>query len=157
APIASGVAALVLEANSGLGWRDVQEILAYSARRATFLDRDSIPDPANSGEVPTFTLDKAFNGAHDWNGGAHLVSHDFGFGHTEAHAAVGLAESWMEVSTMAKMGEGQGDVGRRERVVGPGSHATAAAAFSSPYPVEHMPVKVDLDTDHRPAITLELI
>src|SRR5690606_23366652 len=44
APIASGVAALVLEANSGLGWRDVQEILAYSARRATFLDRDSIPD-----------------------------------------------------------------------------------------------------------------
>lgn len=157
APIASGVAALVLEANSGLGWRDVQEILAYSARRATFLDRDSIPDPANSGEFPTFTLDKAFNGAHDWNGGAHLVSHDFGFGHIDAHAAVRLAESWMKVSTMANMVEEQGDVGRRELVVEPGNHATATATFSSPYRVEHMTVKVDLDTDHLPAITLELI
>src|SRR5690554_1318481 len=157
APVVSGVAALMLEANSGLGWRDVQEILAYSARRATFLDRDAIVDPSNSGEFPPYALDKAFNGAHDWNGGAHLVSHDFGFGHVDAHAAVRLAESWMKVSTLANLVEVNGEVGRRELAVEPGDQATATATFSSPYRVEHMSVTVDLSTDHLPAITLELI
>ena len=33
APIVSGIVALMLEANSDLGWRDVQTILAYSARQ----------------------------------------------------------------------------------------------------------------------------
>ena len=34
------------------------------------------------------------NGATNWNGGGHNVSHDFGFGLVDAHAAVRLAETW---------------------------------------------------------------
>jgi subtilisin-like proprotein convertase family protein len=74
APIVSGVVALMLEANPALGYRDVQEILAYSARQTG--------GPAGW----------RFNGADNWNGGGLHVSHDFGFGLVDAHAAVRLAE-----------------------------------------------------------------
>jgi Ca2+-binding RTX toxin-like protein len=77
APIVSGVAALMLEANSGLGARDVQEILAYSART---LD-DTIDDWQT-------------NGAANWNGGGLTWSHYVGSGLVDAHAAVRLAETW---------------------------------------------------------------
>ena len=80
APIVSGVVALMLEANPHLGYRDVQEILALSARHI---------DP-NSASWET-------NGATNWNGGGHMVSHDFGFGLVDAHAAVRLAERWTGV------------------------------------------------------------
>jgi subtilisin-like proprotein convertase family protein len=77
APIVSGVVALMLEANPHLGYRDVQEILALSARQI---------DAGSSGWEA--------NGATNWNGGGHMVSHDFGFGLVDAHAAVRLAEIW---------------------------------------------------------------
>lgn len=156
APILSGVVALMLEANDGLGWRDVQEILAYSARRATFLDREVIPGVVEK-LIPDFVLDKNYNGARDWNGGAHLVSHDFGFGHVDAQAAVRLAESWMALGTTANLVVAEGQVAQRELVAGPGGQAIATASFAAPYRVEHMMVTVDLETDVLPAITLELI
>jgi len=77
APVVSGVVAMMLEANPNLGYRDVQEILAYSAHQI---------DPASSSW--------STNGAQNWNGGGHLVSNDFGFGLVDAHAAVRLAETW---------------------------------------------------------------
>lgn len=80
APIASGVVALVLEANPALGYRDVQQILAYSAHTSA---------------VQTNTW--AYNGATNWNGGGlhfDTVSHNLGFGMIDALAAVRLAESW---------------------------------------------------------------
>lgn len=83
-PIVSGVVALMLEANSGLGWRDVQEILAYSAWNS---------DPEHSGWQ--------VNGARNWNGGGLFVSHDYGYGMVDARAAVRLAETWTSVSTSA--------------------------------------------------------
>lgn len=76
APLVSGVVALMLQANPHLGWRDVQEILAYSARTA----------PAAAGDQT--------NGATNWNGGGLTVNHDIGFGLVDAHAAVRLAENW---------------------------------------------------------------
>jgi subtilisin-like proprotein convertase family protein len=82
APMVSGVVALMLEANPQLGYRDVQEILAYSARQTT---------PASDGWQT--------NGAHDFNGGGLHVSHQFGFGLVDAHAAVRLAETWGESHT----------------------------------------------------------
>ncbi len=141
-PIAAGVVALMLEANSGLGYRDVQEILAYSARRATFLDRDH---------------QKAYNGAHDWNGGALLVSHNFGFGHIDAHAAVRLAESWHKVSTLANLVIEDGEVAQRELTVEAGEQATVTADFSADNRVEHMLVHVDLEAEQLGQVTLELI
>ncbi|CAB1367792.1 S8 family serine peptidase [Denitratisoma oestradiolicum] len=80
APIVSGIVALMLEANPELGYRDVQEILAYSARE--------IGSPSN---------DWRYNGAGNWNGGGlhyDAVYHDLGFGLVDARAAVRLAETW---------------------------------------------------------------
>lgn len=70
-PIAGGVAALVLQANPSLGWRDVRLILAKTARKV---------DPSNP----------------DWqtNGAGYPVNHQYGFGVVDAQAAVQAAKSW---------------------------------------------------------------
>ena len=86
APYVSGVVALMLQANPLLGFRDVQDILAYSARNT---------DPTDANWQT--------NGAHDWNGGGLHFSPDYGFGLVDATAAVRLAESWQKQSTMADM------------------------------------------------------
>lgn len=86
APVTSGVAALILEANPGLGWRDVQEILVYSARHT-----GSAVGGVRSGAEK---YDWAFNGAEHWNGGGLHFSNDYGFGLIDALAAVRLAETW---------------------------------------------------------------
>lgn len=78
APMVSGIVALMLEANPGLGYRDVQEILAASARPI---------DVANAGWVT--------NAAKTWNGGGYRFSNDYGFGLVDATAAVRLAETWL--------------------------------------------------------------
>ncbi|WP_051206324.1 proprotein convertase P-domain-containing protein [Sporomusa ovata] len=82
APIVSGIVALMLEANPNLGYRDVQEILALSAKKVS---------DANT----TWTT----NGATNWNGGGMHFSHDYGFGEVDARAAVHLAETWMSQQT----------------------------------------------------------
>lgn len=86
APATSGVIALMLQANKNLGYRDVQEILAYSAKNS---------DPAYA--------DWQTNGASNWNNGGLTFSHQYGFGIVDAHAAVRLAESWDKTSTFASM------------------------------------------------------
>jgi subtilisin-like proprotein convertase family protein len=82
APLVSGVVALMLQANPRLGLRDVQEILAYTARQNDPLD-------------PTWQINDAVN----WNGGGLHVSNDYGFGLVDAAAAVALAKSWTTQDT----------------------------------------------------------
>ena len=82
APAVSGVIALMLEANSQLGYRDVQEILALSARQTDINGTGW----ANEGWQ--------YNGATNVNGSGLHFSHDYGFGLVDALAAVRLAESW---------------------------------------------------------------
>lgn len=84
APMVSGVVALMLDANPRLGYRDVQEILAYSAR-------------AVAADVNLW----AYNGAHTWNGGGlhyDAIEHNLGFGLVDATAAVRLAETWISTA-----------------------------------------------------------
>ena len=77
-PIVSGIIANMLQANPNLGYRDVQTILALSARL--------VNDPSTKWED---------NAARNWNGGGMHTSHDYGFGKVDALAAVRMAESWM--------------------------------------------------------------
>ena len=88
APVVSGVVALMLQANPLLGWRDVQTILAYSARHVGSQIGD--PAPPVSNELNTWN----YNNAVDWNGGGLHFSRDYGFGLVDAFAAVRLAETW---------------------------------------------------------------
>jgi len=86
APMVSGVVALMLEANPNLGWRDVQAILAYSARHVG----TAVGAGISGYEEYAWT----FNGATHWNGGGLHFSNDYGFGLVDAKAAVRLAETW---------------------------------------------------------------
>lgn len=80
AALVSSTVALMLEANPDLGWRDVQDILALTAR-------------ADAG------LAWAANGAGGANGGGLIHSRDLGFGLLDAEAAVRLAAEWSAQST----------------------------------------------------------
>lgn len=82
APEVSQVAGEVLVANRGLGYRDVQEIIAITAR----------PTELTSTEWQE-------NGAGNWNGGGMMYSHRHGFGEVDGDAAARLAETWTAVST----------------------------------------------------------
>ena len=85
-PIVSGVIALMLDANADLGWRDVQNILAYSAREIG----------SGVGGVPTSSegFEWFYNGAGNWNGGGLHFSNDYGYGAVDAYNAVRMAEVW---------------------------------------------------------------
>ena len=93
AALTTGVVALMLEANPGLGWRDVQEILAYSARH--------VGGEIGGDRLGAETFDWAFNGATTWNGGGLHHSNDYGFGLIDTFAAIRLAERWTETQTSA--------------------------------------------------------
>jgi subtilisin-like proprotein convertase family protein len=70
-PVVSGVVALMLEKNSDLGWRDVQEILIRSAKKVDLADTDWID-----------------------NGAGYHFNHKYGAGLVDAAAAVNLASTW---------------------------------------------------------------
>jgi subtilisin-like proprotein convertase family protein/subtilisin family serine protease len=80
APLVSGIVALMMEVNPKLGYRDVQQILAYTAHQTD----------SGAGAVHA-------NGATDWNGGGLQFIYEAqttGFGQVDALAAVRLAQSW---------------------------------------------------------------
>ncbi|MGE3107431.1 MAG: S8 family serine peptidase [Phycisphaerales bacterium] len=73
-PLAAGVVALMLQANPGLTWRDVQHVIVNTARWC---------DQAN----PAWTL----------NGAGHRVNYAYGFGSIDAGAATRMASQWRNV------------------------------------------------------------
>jgi Ca2+-binding RTX toxin-like protein len=89
-PQVTGTVALMLEANPNLGWRDVQDILAISARETG--------GAALQGHEQFVWKS---NGSREWNGGGYHFSNDYGFGLLDASAAVRLAESWTQQQTSA--------------------------------------------------------
>ena len=80
-PTASGVIALMLEANPNLGWRDVQEVLMRSAKKVNPSDTDwKVPvAPANINH-----------------------NHKFGAGLIDASAAVSLSGNWTNLGSQLK-------------------------------------------------------
>ena len=78
-PMVGGAAALLLQANPKLGFRDVSTILAMTARKV---------DVSNASWTQ--------NAAKDWNLGGMHFSRDFGYGLLDVSAAVRLAESWTQ-------------------------------------------------------------
>jgi Ca2+-binding RTX toxin-like protein len=88
APIVAGVVALMYDANERLGWRDVREILAVSARHLG----SSLATPGTPAGQEAYGW--TINGAANWNGGGMHFSNDHGFGAVDAFAAVRMSEVW---------------------------------------------------------------
>lgn len=130
APAVSGVVALMLEANPDLGYRDIQEILAYSARQIS----------ATSPRWKT-------NGADDWNGGGLHYSPDYGFGLVDAHAAVRLAETWTKQATFANL-VSTGGVAAPKLGIPDGSAAGTASTISIGQSLQIDKIEVDLNISH---------
>lgn len=87
-PQIAGIQAAMLEANLGLGWRDVQKILSISATHTG----SEIGAGAYRYEASAWIL----NASGNWNGGGLHFSNDYGFGMADAYAAVLLAEDWFK-------------------------------------------------------------
>ena len=91
-PMVGGAAALMLEANPKLGFRDVSTILAMTAKKV---------DATNSSWLE--------NKSSNWNMGGMHFSRDYGYGLLDVSAAVRLAESWPLASgTIANWSSAQG-------------------------------------------------
>jgi subtilisin-like proprotein convertase family protein len=88
APMVAGVVALMYDANPGLGWRDVQEILANSARH--------VGSAIGGGTAGSERYAWQWNAANTWNGGGMHFSNDYGYGLVDASAAVRMAETWLD-------------------------------------------------------------
>jgi subtilisin-like proprotein convertase family protein len=77
-PMVGAAAALMLQANPALGFRDISNILAMTARKT---------DPASTSWIS--------NGATNWNLGGMHFSRDVGYGLIDIEAAVLLSQSWI--------------------------------------------------------------
>jgi subtilisin-like proprotein convertase family protein len=86
-PMVAGVAALMLDANPNLGWRDVQNIIAASATHTGSAIGAVTP---GTNENSNWFLNEAAN----WNGGGMHFSNDYGYGMLNAYNAVRMAEVW---------------------------------------------------------------
>lgn len=132
APVVSGAIALMYEANDQLGYRDVQQILAYSARRA------GLSDNAGHGDGWRIT------GAGNQNGGG-LHFHDaFGFGFLNVHDAVRLAETWTLQQTAANRTSlsVSGDT-TATLVAGSSDHLSFEFTLDREIRVEHVQISLD--------------
>ena len=131
APIASGVVALLLEANPNLGYRDIQLILAYSAR-----------------QIATETNTWKFNGAKNHNGGGlhyDAITHNLGFGMVDALAAVRLAESWKGVPlTSQNVIEVSATVSKPKNIPDGSSSVSQSVRIDQNILVERVELKVDI-------------
>jgi subtilisin family serine protease len=104
-PMVAGVAALMLEANPNLGWRDVQHIFVETARRT---------DPGNAGWVQ--------------NGAGYFHNDFYGFGTVDALAAVNTAMTWHNVGEVVMLSE----VANVNQLVADGSGNQNNPIFGSP-------------------------
>ena len=158
APVVSGVVALVLEANAQLGYRDVMDVLAYSARLTDA--QAGTAGHATMGRTPWQT-----NGATNSNGGGLHFSHDYGFGLADAGAAVRLAEAWTttpartESNVLLTSANSAGATG--SQVLAGGTYTTSFLLTQPPgaipgYRVNRVELTLDLDSARPSDLTVAL-
>ena len=132
-PVVSGVVALMLDANPTLGYRDVQQIIAYSGRK--------IAEEEN---------DWKYNGAANWNGGGlhyDSVKHNLGFGLIDALTSVRLAESWSTPS-QTSANDFEHSVTRSTRQTIPDGTSLLQQSVSVTQAMEVERVEVTIDISH---------
>ena len=129
-PMVVGIIALMLEANPGLGLRDVSSILAMTARK-----NDAT---AESWVQQTGT---------EWNLGGMHYSRDYGYGLVDAAAAVRLAQSWAGgVNTANNWQSAEGVSATAEGAVADGTSVafSATASISGNIAIERMEIELEI-------------
>jgi len=133
-PLVSGVVALMLEANSNLTWRDVQEILVESARKN---------DPNDSG--------------WNTNGAGYEFNHKYGFGVVDAGHAVDLATSWTNLDPEVNLSSGTITVSQTVPDNEPNNPVISTYTISDSIRVESVDVIFDADHNYRSDLDVTLI
>ena len=98
-PIIAGVAALMLDANDQLGWRDVRTIFAQSAKMPIAFETGPVSYIGEyNGRMYNVSLNERYftigGQAANVNGAGLHYSNDYGYGAVDAYAAVRMAEVW---------------------------------------------------------------
>lgn len=132
-PQASGVAALLLQANPNLGWRDVKEILIRSARKNDATDSDWIN-----------------------NGAGFHFNHKYGAGFVNATAALALARAWTPLAAERSItAGGVVDLAIPDQVAA-GAASALSVAPDVPLRVETVEVTVSVTHPNRGQLRFEL-
>ena len=133
-PMVASIAALMLQANQDLGFRDISKILAITAR-------------GTGSDANNYVTNKA----SDVNFGGMHFSRDVGFGLADAAAAVQLAESWMApAGTVANWMKAEGtatDLAAGTTIPDndPTTGLTATAAVANQLMIDRVEFQINLD------------
>lgn len=153
APVVSGVVALMLETEPGLGWRDVQAILSLTAAQTG----SAYGGPASGFEAGAWQD----MGGETWNGGAMSYNPSYGFGLVDAFAAVRLAEVWLEVQGGAAATSGnlvQASFARSQtQSIFDNSDAELVLEVDQGIVIEHVYVTVEITHGFASDLTITLI
>lgn len=139
-PVASGVIALMLEANPNLGWRDVKEILLRTGKKVGATDTEWV---TRSGGRP----------------GIAPIKHNpkYGGGMVDAAAATAMAATWINLGTQSAH-----TMAVNENTAIPDNNATGIKktfdfTAETPKRVEMVEVTVDISHEYRGDLTIQLI
>ena len=118
-PLVSGVTALILEVDPTLTPRDVMGILAHSAKK-----------------------NDASDSSWSTNGAGHEISHKYGFGAADAHAAVTLAVNWTKLSNETSFGTSISSPGTS--IPDNGAPVTDTITVNQDLKIEHVDIVVNI-------------
>ena len=151
APVASGVVALMLEANPDLSWRDVKHILASSARQidssASALELENVvcSDDSCSSTVLSDSLSFVARDAWITNAAGYQYHTWYGFGAINAGAAVAMAQTYSStLGTWQKKSYQQSPA----LAIPDSTGASAIVDFSVADALSVEAVQLDLDISH---------
>ena len=150
APMVSGVVALMLGANQNLGWRDVKEILAGTARRIDETSTDWLIRPLQTGS------------ARFYNGGGFKFNHNYGGGLVDAFGAVVRSQTWKNLGTELSQSNSLAEPGTGTTIVDDGNTKLSrefdfSGANFPNLRVEEVEVEVLITHRHRSDLEINLV